>query len=79
MITLDFSPEKQALLEQVSHLADIEVTDFIKENIYQDALDMLEPAQVWQVNDEQMQVIATGLNDETPANDELKALLSLVK
>lgn len=79
MISLDFAPEKQAVIEQASQMLGMQITDFIQESVYQIALDMLEPSQVWQVTDKQMQVIATGLNDDTPANDDLKTLLALVK
>lgn len=79
MIALDFAPEKQAVIEQASQMLGMQITDFIQESVYQIALDMLEPSQVWQVTDKQMQVIATGLNDDTPANDDLKTLLALVK
>lgn len=79
MISLDFAPEKQAVIEQASQMLGMQITDFIQESVYQIALDMLEPNQVWQVTDKQMQVIATGLNDDTPANDDLKTLLALVK
>lgn len=79
MIALDFAPEKQAVIEQASQMLGMQITDFIQESVYQIALDMLEPNQVWQVTDKQMQVIATGLNDDTPANDDLKTLLALVK
>lgn len=79
MIALDFAPEKQAVIEQALQMLGMQITDFIQESVYQIALDMLEPNQVWQVTDKQIQVIATGFNDDTPANDDLKTLLALVK
>lgn len=41
MITLDFTPEKQAVIEQASQMAGMNMSDYIKENIYQDALALL--------------------------------------
>lgn len=78
MITLDFAPEKQAVIEQASQIAGMAMSDFIQENAYQMALEMLNNRQIWQVTSDQMKVIEIGLKDDSPANTELKTLLALV-
>ncbi len=42
MIALDFAPEKQAVIEQASQLLGMAMSDFIKENAYQNALMLLD-------------------------------------
>lgn len=42
MITLDFTPEKQAVIEQASQMLGMTIEEYIQETIYQIALETIE-------------------------------------